>query len=97
MTGRINRTLLGQLMDHSPVRYSDEEIDEEHFEVDELPEPEPELEVEKKTRGKVALEDIEEAMGEPMPTVSPSSETPTISETPVKKRGRPKGSKNKKK
>jgi hypothetical protein len=97
--GKIHPSILHVIMDTSPIKFTDDELDEEHFEGGSQPEPEPELEPEKRST-KVTMHDIEEAMGQPMPKKrgrpKGSTNKPVVSEEPVpKKRGRPKGSTNK--
>ena len=100
MFGKIHPSILRVIMDNSPIRFTDDELDEEHFESDSIPEPEPELSPEKPT-AKVTMQDIEQAMGQPMPKKrgrpKGSKNKEVVSEDAVpKKRGRPKGSKNSK-
>jgi len=102
--GKMHPSILRVIMDNTPVRFTDDELDKEHFEGGSCPEPEPELEPEKRST-KVTMHDIEEAMGQPMPkkrgrpkgsTNKPavvSDKPAVVSDKPPapKKRGRPKG------
>jgi hypothetical protein len=98
---QINRSILSVLMDNNVRKSREEEDDIEYFETDFISEPEPDIKAEKKTRRKkAATSDLSVVLptkrkeradkGKPR-TPRKVEETGAI----VKKRGRPKGSKNK--
>ena len=79
--GRLDRKILGALMDRTTQKYDPNDDDVEHFESEGIDlTPEPELELERRD----ALEEPEPEEDDEIPVEVPV----------VKKRGRPKGSKN---
>jgi hypothetical protein len=101
MYDQLDRNILSVLMDNNVRKYQDDEDDVEYFETDFIPEPEAEVKTEKKTRRKkVATSGLSVVLptkrkeradkGQPRKKKETSDEAPT-----AKKRGRPKGSKNK--